>query len=100
MLRPKENIFPSRDGFSIWLRAWLFAEFSAIPETMREEFLQDFVNTYMSQDGSMDSEGKDSLLWLSDGNYATRQNKNFKKLIKYEKNSSYFPLEAFMIAKK
>jgi trans-aconitate methyltransferase len=58
LLRPKENTFASCDSFSVWLNSWLFAEFSAIPKTMRDEFLQDFISTYMRQDGAVDSEGK------------------------------------------
>jgi trans-aconitate methyltransferase len=47
-VRPKENAF-SKDEFIKWLRAWVFAEFYTIPEEAREQFLIDFVDTYVGQ---------------------------------------------------
>lgn len=57
LVRSKENVFDSSESFRNWSRAWIFANFNTIPETMQEEFLTDFVDIYITQPGATDNNG-------------------------------------------
>jgi len=57
-LRYKPATFDSREQMLGWLKAWIFVEYRMIPVEMREEFVKDFLDTYLSQPGSIDAEGR------------------------------------------
>jgi trans-aconitate methyltransferase len=57
-LRPKETAFETREHFYAWLKGWLFAEFSNIPNELHDVFLNDFIDTYRAQPGAVDDAGR------------------------------------------
>lgn len=58
LLKPRDNIFDSDAKFAQWVGAWLFSLFQEIPASHQNEFLADFVNTYMAQSDVVDQAGK------------------------------------------
>jgi len=57
MLRPKETVFESRDKMFGFIKGWVFGQFPTIPKEMRDEFVNDFIDTYIAQADAIDAEG-------------------------------------------
>jgi trans-aconitate 2-methyltransferase len=57
-LQLKPAMFDSREQMFGWLKAWIFVEYRMIPPEKREEFVKDFLDTYLRQPGAVDAEGR------------------------------------------
>ncbi len=48
-LKPRDNIFASREQFWGFVNAWAFSEYDLIPANLRHGYVDDYVDTYMKQ---------------------------------------------------
>jgi len=57
-LKPRDNIFDSREQLWGWVNAWAFSEYDQIPQELRKSYVDDYVDTYMKQPSVLDKHGR------------------------------------------